>query len=36
MATRKQRLRAEANAASAGTPVAKQKPKPPKKSSRGK
>jgi hypothetical protein len=36
MATRKQRLRAEAAAANAGTPLEKQKVKPQKKQARGK
>jgi hypothetical protein len=36
MATRKQRLRAEAAATTAGNPLAKHKPKPPKKQARGK
>ena len=36
MATRKQRLKAEAEAAASGTPVAKKKDKTPKKTSRGK
>jgi hypothetical protein len=36
MATRKQRLRAEAAATSAGNPLEKQKAKPPKKQARGK
>jgi hypothetical protein len=36
MATRKQRIRAEAAAANAGNPLDKQKPKPPKKQARGK
>ena len=36
MATRKQRLRAEAAASSAGVPAQKVKPKAPKKQARGK
>jgi hypothetical protein len=36
MATRKQRLRAEAAAANAGSAIAKPKLKPPKKQARGK
>ena len=36
MATRTQRLKAEAAAAASGTPAAKKKEKPPRKTSRGK